>query len=444
LELSCLSSDLLAKVTHWLNAKELCAFDTAILNRQLRSKFLVGVSNDAFLFPGRKIIDQSGERQYMYVRWLLLRRVFLKTMTLYENTNATTVVLYDILNAANPGLETLTLDGKIDFPKDLAVRNAKTLHTLVLKNQGVRDGGEQVRGKQVRGLLKKIREWTEAGGVLKNLSLEACEFGDEVVDVGNCDSLAHFHIQDCTCNRYKAPGISLGCTRLIWDIISKGTNLTRFYFSSVESTTSVSDPDVNVLAKFCPKLEDVLIDQEHEASFTEKAIICLVRNCTKIKSLTLYSNTVLTDATVAAVAANLGSLKAFGVLDLQLQNPRTLRCLAHCCPQLRTFYLCKGNVSETELLYFVKHAKNLQYLHLGDFGHLEFRANGTELTPHLLLYISQDLRMFDAKEPERLHSSQVEWLGRMAVHMQKQPGEMDTAEKLKAASSNPKFEVKLL
>jgi hypothetical protein len=97
LELSCLSSDLLAKVTHWLYAKELCVFDTAILNRQLRSKFLVGVSNDTFLFPGRKIIDENGERQYMYARWLLLRRVFLKTISLYENTNATTVVLYDIL-----------------------------------------------------------------------------------------------------------------------------------------------------------------------------------------------------------------------------------------------------------------------------------------------------------------------------------------------------------
>jgi hypothetical protein len=185
-----------------------------------------------------------------------------------------------------------------------------------------------------------------------------------------------------------------------------------------------------------------LINLLRDASVTEKAIICLVRNCTKIESLYLYIKTELTDATVAAVAANLGSLEKFGVWKLQLQNPRTLRCLAHCCPQLTHFYFYNGTVTEAELLYLVKHAKNLKDLRIGRLGHLEFRGHGTELTPQQ--YIPQDLPMFEEGESARLLSSQIEWLGRMNAHTQMQPGEMDTVEKLKAASSNPKFKIEKL
>jgi hypothetical protein len=81
-------------------------------------------------------------------------------------------------------------------------------------------------------------------------------------------------------------------------------------------------------------------------------------------------------------------------------------------------------------------------LGLERWGHLIFRDLVTEHTPQE--YEEQELSLFDAEEPERLLSSQVEWLGRMNTHMQMQVGEMDTVEKLKAASSNPYFEVKLL
>jgi hypothetical protein len=127
LELSCLSSDLLSKVTYYLSTKELCIFDTAILNRQLRAKYLFGVSNDTFLFPGRFFFtNKNADLQQRYAWWLLLRRVFLKSICMNNKSNAATLLHYDI----HPGLEELTLNGKVDFPKDLAVRNRKTLHIL--------------------------------------------------------------------------------------------------------------------------------------------------------------------------------------------------------------------------------------------------------------------------------------------------------------------------
>jgi hypothetical protein len=430
LELSCHSSDLLAKVTHYLNTTELCAFDTAIQNRQLRAKYLVGVSNDSFLFPGEEI--DGAERQQLFARWLVLRRVFLKSIFLNSNTNAATLVLYDIL----PGLERLVLDGKVDFPKDLAVRNAKTLHKLVLRNQG-KDGSGQLRS-----LLQCVREWGEAGGVLKALVLKGCEFGDLVVDVGNCDSLTDLVIEDCSSSQYTAPGISQGCTRLIWGIVSKCTKLKRFQFNSEEqSEIQLCDKDLSVLARFCPNLYRLYIQTTNSDTLTEKAIVCLTTKCTELNELFLYTKTALTDETILAVAANLVSLLDLGLYKLQLQNPLKLRCLAHCCPQLSFLYLYKGNVSEAELLYLVKHAKNLQELGLQRWGHLTFR----DRTEHTLQeYDEQELSLFDAEEPARLLSSRQEWLGRMAVHTQLQPGEMDTVEKLQAASTNTEFKVDVL
>jgi hypothetical protein len=222
LELSCLSSDLLSKVSHFLNTIELRIFDTAINNRLLRSKFLFGVSNDTFLFPGRAFTNENADLQQRYARWLLLRRVFLKSITLTRKSNAATLLHYDI----HSGLEKLTLNGKVNFPKDLAVRNAKTLHKLVLTGQG-KDG--------LRSLLERIREWREAGGVLKELILNYCEFGDLAVDVGNCDSLTLLYIKNCRSNQYTAPGILQGCTRLIWDIVSKCTNLQNFHLKAEPS-----------------------------------------------------------------------------------------------------------------------------------------------------------------------------------------------------------------
>jgi hypothetical protein len=442
LELSCLSSDLLSKVTHYLHTRELCAFDTAINNRQLRAKYLFGVANDTFLFRGRGFSclpnnTGSAEVQKKYARWLLVRRVFLRSVVLNRNTSATTLEFYDVINRNSPGLEELTLDGKVDFPKDLAVRNAKTLHKLVLRKQG-KDGREQVRS-----LLNRIREWREAGGVLKELTLTDCKFGDLSVDVGNCDSLTYLRIENCRSNQYTAPGISQGCTRLIWDIISKCTNLQDFEFtSSGQSRIQFSDKDLSVLARFCPNLDSLFIETEGSDSLTEKAIICLTTKCTKLTYLCLFTKTALTDATILAVAANLASLTNLGIDKLQLQNPLTLRCLAHCCPQLSMLSLYESNVTEAELLYLVKNAKNLQRLGLQRWGHLSFRDRVTKLTAQE--YQPEDLSLFDAEEPARLLSSQREWLDRMAVHMQLQVGEMDTVEKLKAASSHPEFEVHLL
>jgi hypothetical protein len=443
LELSCLSSDLLSKVTHFLDTEELCAFDTAILNRQLRAKYLVGVSNDAFLFRGEDI--DGAERQQIYARWLLLHRVFLKVIKLNSSTNATTLEFYDVINRNSAGLEELFLDGKVDFPKDLAVRNAKTLHSLMLTGQGKHGSWQEVGGNwQLRGLLKRIREWAEAGGVLKELHLRDCEFGDETVDVGSCDSLTYLCIENCRSNQYTAPGISQGCTRLVWDIVSKCTNLKTVHFeSNVQRRIDFSDKDLSVLARFCPNLDYLFIDTPGSDSPTDKAIVCLATKCTKLTQLCLYTKTALTDETILAVAANLVSLKVLGLANLQMQNPLTLRCLAHCCPQLSMLNLHKGNVSEAELLYLVKHAKNLQKLGLERWGHLSFRDGVT--TEHTLQeYDEQELSLVGAEEPARLLSSRLEWLGRMAVHTQLQPGEMDTLEKLKAASSHPRFKVNLL
>jgi hypothetical protein len=320
LELSCLSSDLLSKVTHFLDTIELRFLDTAINNRQLRAKFLFGVANNTYLFKGKDI-----RKEEEYVQWLLLRRVFLRSISLHEDTTASTLLLYEILNRAScAGLEELTLDGNVDFPKDLAVRSAKTLHTLVLKTQIVDEGG------RVQGVFKNIREWRLAGGVLKRLTLDCCEFGDAVVDVGDCTTLTHLQIEGCVSSQYTAPGVSQGCTHLIWDIVSKCVNLRNFQLDSVncppifEPDFCLCDRDVSVLARFCPDLTHLCIYAEHKDCFAEKALIHLATKCTKIEHLCLFLKTQFTDATITAVAANLVSLSKLGLSRLQL------RTRAHC------------------------------------------------------------------------------------------------------------------
>jgi hypothetical protein len=96
-DLSCLCSQLVSKVTHYLNTKELCVFDTAIVNRKLRAKYQLSLSNNTFLFGGNAFaLDpyRGSEVQEMYVRWLLKRNVFLKSIFLNSVTNPTTVELY--------------------------------------------------------------------------------------------------------------------------------------------------------------------------------------------------------------------------------------------------------------------------------------------------------------------------------------------------------------
>ncbi|KAJ1422208.1 hypothetical protein B484DRAFT_452467 [Ochromonadaceae sp. CCMP2298] len=438
LELSGLSSCLLSKVTHFLDTTELCDFDSAINNRQLRAKYLFGVSNDTFLFNGEHLYS----KQQAYVQWLLLRRVFLKSIYLDSDTSATTLLLYDILNRANPGLEKLFLEGKVDFPQVLALRNKKTLHTLALSEQFIDDSRQVEHVLYLQDMFKNIREWREAGGVLKVLLFTNCEFGDEVVDVGDCGTITDFIIDDCNSDRYTAPGDSQGYTHLIWDIVRKCTNLRTLHLESDRhepSSICFSDMDVSVVARFCPNLNYLYIDALGQDSLTDKAIIHLATKCTNLQQLFLMVKTQFTDATFTAVAANLVSLTRLGFNHLQLQNPRTLRCLAHCCPQLEWLNLYICNATEAELLLLVKQAKNLQHLAIRRWGHLDFRDGGTELTPQQ--YEPQDLSLFDAEEPARVLSSQLEWLGRMAVHTQLLPGELDSAEKLEAASSHPSFKL---
>jgi hypothetical protein len=127
------------------------------------------------------------------------------------------------------------------------------------------------------------------------------------VDVGNCDSLTDLCIKGCSSNSYTAPGISHGCTRLIWDIVSKCTNLETFYFySASQSGIQLSDKDLSVLARFCPDLSALYISAHNSDSLTEKAIVFFVTKCTKLtKQLCLFIKAALTDATILAVAANL-------------------------------------------------------------------------------------------------------------------------------------------
>jgi hypothetical protein len=187
-DLSYLSSNLLSKVTHYLNTKELCEFDTAVVNRHLRIKYQLSLSNTTFLFGGNvfAVDDYRGsEVQEMYVRWLLKRNVFLKSIFLNSVTNTTTVELYGRL----PGVQVLVLDGCIDFSIDLAVRRVQTLHKLVLIRQGMtlscrRRGQKKYNTcythgrKRLQILLMFIRSWHREGGVLKKLICTECQFYD--------------------------------------------------------------------------------------------------------------------------------------------------------------------------------------------------------------------------------------------------------------------------
>jgi len=134
--LSSLSSDLLMRVANWLSVKELCTFDTTVSAKQLRAKFLYGLFGDTFLYPGADVEKKSSEWQEGYAQWFTMRHVFVNSITLDENTTPSVLVLYDTMNRVNPGLESLTIDGDVTFPKDIAVRSAHTLHTLAILNQG--------------------------------------------------------------------------------------------------------------------------------------------------------------------------------------------------------------------------------------------------------------------------------------------------------------------
>ncbi|KAJ1404294.1 hypothetical protein B484DRAFT_404833 [Ochromonadaceae sp. CCMP2298] len=202
------------------------------------------------------------------------------------------------------------------------------------------------------------------------------------------------------------------------------------------------DRNLGVLARFCPNLAHLHIVAVHKRTLTERGLIHLATRCAKLKHLQLLVKTQFTDASIAAVAGSLVSLTVLGLGKLKLQNPRTLRCLVHCCPQLEILHLQHCNATEAELIYLVTQAKKLKTLEIRQWGQLDFFRGdgyGTDFTLHE--YSPQDLPLFGAEEPARVLTRQLEWLGRMAVHTQI---EVDSAEKLEAASSHPDFKLVLL
>ncbi|KAJ1411185.1 hypothetical protein B484DRAFT_402715 [Ochromonadaceae sp. CCMP2298] len=123
--ISSLSSDLLMRVANYLNS-----------NKQLRAKYL----------SGAYALRTTSEWQEGYARWLTMRHVFVNSISLNGQTTAATQMLYDVMNRVNPGLVSLTIDGKVDFPQDMAVRNNKSLHVLTLSKQG-KFGTEQLNDR---------------------------------------------------------------------------------------------------------------------------------------------------------------------------------------------------------------------------------------------------------------------------------------------------------
>ncbi|KAJ1394368.1 hypothetical protein B484DRAFT_484411 [Ochromonadaceae sp. CCMP2298] len=366
-----------------------------------------------------------------------MRHVFVNSIILDDNTTATALALYDTMNRVNPGLVSLTIHGDVTFPKDIAVRNTKTLHTLELYNHGT---------AQLKKLMGSVREWGNNGGSLQELRLEGCEFEEEAVDFGSCDALTELYVMDCSSNLSTTPGDSLDCTRLLWGILHKCKNLKRFQFSAEEDTTPLNARDLCLLARFCPDLEYLYL-WSHHGTVDEAALVSVAMKCTKLETLRLHLRvqSAVTDRTIRAIAANLVSLQMLCIEDLQLNNPRTLRVLAVGCPLLSRLYIKKGNslVTESDLLYLVGNAKNLQLLTIRNWKHLDLRERW-ELQPDASA--AEELLQLGMEDPEALLSSQRDRLQVLSAATQ-QPGEMDEmdiVDKLHAASSHPRFKVVLV
>ncbi|KAJ1400991.1 hypothetical protein B484DRAFT_458083 [Ochromonadaceae sp. CCMP2298] len=435
ISLSSLSSDLLMRVANYLGVKELCVFDTATENsKQLRAKYLSGLRNDTFLYPGADVEMKTSEWQEGYTQWLTMRHVFVNSISLNEQTTATAFVLYDTMNRVNPSLATLTIYGNVTFPKDMAVRNKMTLHKLALLDQG------KFGTAQLRKFMRSVLEWESVGGSLQELKLVDCTFGNEAIDFGKtCDALTELTIENCSSTLSTTPGDSLGCTRLLWGILPKCANLKKFTFLHDRNKDCVlKDRDLCLLARFCPHLTQLYIQSEL-ASFSEAALGCVAMKCTKLETLELPVEITFTDRTIEAIAANLVSLRLIYFRELQLENSRTLRGLTEGCRQLQELGIMKGSVPEVELLYLVKHAKKLDTLNIGKWKHLDFRERWAELQPDTSAV--EDLLQLGMEDPEALITAQQDRLKSIRAATQ-QPGgidEMDTVCKLRAASSNPDF-----
>jgi hypothetical protein len=424
-----LSSDLLMHVSHWLDIKELCVFDQATAsNTQLRVKYRSGLRNDSFLYPGADVDPlKTSASQEGYAQWLTMRHVFVNAIGLNKHTTPSVKFMYDTMNRINPGLVSLTIHHGVDFPKDMAVRNAKTLHILKIANYKARE--------QMRKVMASVREWESMGGSLQDLTLVGCKFDNEVVDFGNCDSLTTLNIRECTSHIITTPGDSLGCTRLLWGILHKCKNLAQFTFRFTAllplNDRALIDRDLCLLARFCPHLKILCIESQKDET-SEAALGCVAMKCTKLQQLVLHTQRTYADRTIQTIAANSVSLRTLSIKNLQLHNPRTLRCLGVGCPLLWYLYIEKGNanVTEAELLYLVEHAKKLQLLKIGKWEHLDFKASWAGLQP----FAPEDLLQLGMEDPEALIASQRQQ--EMLQVLSAATRDVDTVDKLRAASKH--------
>mmetsp|Transcript_34751 Transcript_34751/g.76654 ORF Transcript_34751/g.76654 Transcript_34751/m.76654 type:complete len:450 (+) Transcript_34751:129-1478(+) len=429
---SSLSSDLLMRVANWLSVKELCVLDTAVSAKQLRAKFLSGLFGDKFLYPGAGTYWKSSKWQEGNARWLTMRHVFVNSLILDERTTATAMALYDTMNRLNPGLVSLNIKGNVAFPLDMAVRNNKTLHQIELSVHGT---------EQLRKLMGSVREWGSMGGSLQDLELDSCNFDDEAVDFGSCDALTTLQIRNCASDLCTEPGDSLGCTRLLWGILHKCKNLKKFLcFTFSLYSVPLNARDLCLLARSCPHLTRLTLWSRRPETFNEAALVSVAMKCTKLQTLRLTVQSAFTDRTIEAIAANLVSLRKLEISNLELHKPRTLRVLAHGCPQLSRLYIDEGNalVTETELLYLVKNAKELRTLEIGKWEHLDLRETWEELEPDDSA--ADELLQLGMEDPEALLSSQRDRLQVLRAATQQQG---DTVDRLLAASSNPHFKIEL-
>jgi hypothetical protein len=431
--LSSLSSDLLMQVTHFLSIEELCVFDTAINNKLLRAKYLSGLRNDTFLYPGAADpyldpeADWEDEKcsawQEAYVQWLTMRRVFVNSILLNDQTTAAVLLLYDTMNMIQPGLVSLIIHRDADFPMDIALRNVKTLRKLELRNYGndweVRDAS---RYRALRKCMASVREWGSKGGSLEVLVLTECDFGDQAVDFG-CLSLTELTIKD-----YHNP-TNLQEQQLLWGILHTCKNLKRFKNFSRLTYHVPNGQDLGMLARFCPDLEHLHIETRREGE-VDAAILCgIIAKC-KLQHLIVDTMDATDDIVIVAIAANLVSLQTLTITKPMLQDMNILGLLSHGCPQLQELRIIQengnGSLTEAELLYLVKHAKNLQLLTIvqrHERGDLDYLRH-CHYTPQDLLNLGvEDAEAFVSKQQsswERLDKlrAAAEKVGNMYIHIQ--------------------------
>jgi hypothetical protein len=216
-----------------------------------------------------------------------------------------------------------------------------------------------------------------------------------------------------------APG-SIGCTRMVWDIAHKSANLQYFGYEADDSIDfddmeyqpqiSIKQTDITALCRFCPNLTHLNIDSEH-SDINDASVVSLATKATQVEHLFLHSGARNTDDSIFAIA-NLPSLTEVGILNLTLRNPRTLRALAHNCPQLELLHLTNCNVSEAELVRFVSQSVNLKQLNIGIWKQLTYRRKPTTVMP--TAYDTTPL--LSETEAEALHSAQVEWIGNHSIY----------------------------